>query len=453
MSARLFILVAGDISLSMLALYLGVLARNGSTPKMEHIFSSRGAIISAFAFVLIFSSFLIEVYNHEKMRGKKEALIRISAGSIISILMLSSFYYILPFIRLERGILALSVCFFGLFQFLWHIGYKVCINLPRFMRRVLILGTGPLAKQIGGIIGSAGHSYVLAGYVNCSSEPVNVPFNRIIDNSNGLGEAIRKEKPHKIVISLSERRGIFPLRDVLNCKLRGVEIVDAPSFYEQVTGKLLIENITPSWFIFSDGFKITRSKRFYKRVFDALFSVVGAVIALPLVPAIAFFIKIDSPGSVFFRQWRVGEGGRNFLLYKFRTMRKDAESRTGAVWAQEGDPRVTRVGRILRKTRLDEMPQILNVLKGDMSFVGPRPERPEFVEKLTEVIPYYSERHFVKPGITGWAQIKYPYGASVEDAIEKLRFDLFYIKHFSPFLDLLIILETIKVVVFGRGSR
>jgi exopolysaccharide biosynthesis polyprenyl glycosylphosphotransferase len=191
----------------------------------------------------------------------------------------------------------------------------------------------------------------------------------------------------------------------------------------------------------------------YKRAIDIVLLIVGLVIFLPLVPAIALLIKIDSPGPIFFRQWRVGKDGKNFLLYKFRTMRHDAEVKTGAVWAQENDPRVTRVGVLLRKTHLDEIPQIFNVMKGDMSFVGPRPERPEFVKNLLEAIPYYSGRHFVKPGITGWAQIRYPYGASVEDAREKLRFDLFYVKHFSLFLDLMIIIETIKVVILRWGSR
>jgi sugar transferase (PEP-CTERM system associated) len=266
-------------------------------------------------------------------------------------------------------------------------------------------------------------------------------------------DVARKERAQKIVISLSERRGTLPLKDILNCKLSGIDVLDAPSFYEELTGKLLIENITPSWFIFSDGFRITPLKKSSKRISDVIFAFIGLIFALPLIPITALLIKIDSRGPVFFRQVRMGERERKFVLYKFRTMRQDAENGTGAVWTQENDPRITRLGRFLRKSRLDEIPQLFNVLKGDMSFIGPRPERPEFVEKLKEIIPYYSERHFVKPGITGWAQIKYPYGASVEDAIEKLRYDLYYIKHLSIMLDLLIVLETVKVVLFGRGGR
>lgn len=235
------------------------------------------------------------------------------------------------------------------------------------------------------------------------------------------------------------------------CKLNGVEVIDAPSFYEQVTGKLLLEGINPSWIIFSDGFKVRTWHRIAKRITDILCALIGILATLPLLPFILLAIRLDSPGPFFYGQERVGEKEKNFVLYKFRTMRADAESETGAVWAQENDSRITRVGSILRKSRIDELPQFINVLRGDMSMVGPRPERPEFVGKLKEVIPYYSERHFVKPGVTGWAQVRYPYGASVEDALEKLRYDLYYIKHISLTFDLMIILETVQVVLFRRG--
>ncbi|MCE5336677.1 MAG: exopolysaccharide biosynthesis polyprenyl glycosylphosphotransferase, partial [Desulfobacteraceae bacterium] len=218
-------------------------------------------------------------------------------------------------------------------------------------------------------------------------------------------------------------------------------------------GKLLIEHTRPSWFIFSDGFKKTPLRSFYKTSFDLLCATIGLILTAPLMPLIALAIRIDSPGPVFFRQVRVGESGRKFRICKFRTMSQDAEKKTGAVWATENDPRITRVGKILRKTRLDELPQIFNVLKGDMSIVGPRPERPEFIEELSRIIPYYGVRHAIKPGITGWAQIKYSYGASVDDAVEKLRYDLYYIKHCSLIFDLLIVIETIKVVLFGKGAR
>ena len=453
MNTRVILLISGDVILSALAVYAGVMLAPGNGPALKDPFGAEGLKVLSFAVIMVFSSFFVELYNREKKFHKKEVFIRVIAAVALSFFLLSALYYIVPSIMSGRGVLVASLAVFGLLQFMWHAGYNVCIHVPGLARRVIILGTGPLAKQIGGTIALAGHNYVLSGYVDCAGEPVYVPHHYIVGNGAGLVETARRERAHKIVVSLSERRGTFPLSDVLRCKLSGIEVVDAPSFYEQVTGKLLIENITPSWFIFSNGFKITSFKKMYKRACDIALSTAGLIVTLPLFPAVALLIVLESRGPVFFKQVRVGQGERNFVVYKFRTMRNDAESTTGAVWAQPDDPRTTRVGRLLRKSRLDELPQLYNVLKGDMALIGPRPERPEFVERLKKVIPYYPERHSVKPGITGWAQIKYPYGASVEDAIEKLRYDLFYIKHLSLFLDLLVILETVKVVMFGRGSR
>ncbi|MCC6346621.1 MAG: TIGR03013 family PEP-CTERM/XrtA system glycosyltransferase [Nitrospirales bacterium] len=456
MSIRLLIvmLLSGDALLSAASASVVLYLYAGRPADAESLLASNAARVSFFMLVLLFSSFFVGLYNQEGNTTRKEVFIRVFISLALSVFILSSFYYLIPFLRFDRGVLAASLALSGLLLFLWHTGHKAFLSLTGFVRRVIILGTGPLAKQIGGVLATTNHHYVLAGYVNCPREPLFVPPHTVVGDGKGLIETAKKEKAHKIVISLSERRGVFPLRDVLACKLSGIDVVDAPSFYEQITGKLLIENITPSWFIFSDGFRLTAFKRTYKRAFDIPLSLLGLTLALPVIPLAALIIKMESPSSpVLFRQLRVGQGERNFVLYKFRTMRRDAESRTGAVWARKDDPRVTAVGRFMRKYRLDELPQLYNVLRGDMSFVGPRPERPEFVEKLKRVIPYYSERHTVKPGITGWAQIKYPYGASVEDAIEKLRYDLFYIKNISLFLDLLIILETVKVVLLKRGGR
>lgn len=449
----LLFLLAGDLVLSLAAVSAAFGMSGEAAFGDEGDALDYGVRVALFAAVMIVSSFFVELYSMERALGRKEAFVRVLTALVISFFVLSAGYYLIPSVTLGRGVLLFSLLVFGALQFLWRIGYRQLLSISGFARRVLILGTGPLANQIGSVLSATNQHYILTGYVTCPSEPVFVPAHTIVGNDSGLAEAAKLQRAHKIVISLSERRGVFPYKDVLSCKFSGIEVVDAPSFYEQVTGKLLIENILPSWFIFSSGFRITFFKKAVKRVFDIAFSVAGLAAAAPLFPLIAAIIKIDSPGPVFFRQTRVGRGERDFVLYKFRTMRSDAEQRTGAVWAQKDDPRVTKAGRILRKSRLDELPQLYNVLKGDMAFVGPRPERPEFVEKLKRVIPYYSERHSIKPGVTGWAQIKYPYGASVEDAIEKLRYDLFYIKHLSLFLDLLIILETIKVVLFGRGGR
>jgi len=328
--------------------------------------------------------------------------------------------------------------------------------IPGMVKRVLIVGNGPLAEQMGDLIAASGGRYIYLGRVDCPSThcDLNDPAHVGESGQGPAGRLLRVARnfmADKLVVSLAERRGYFPVQEMLNCKLSGIEVMDAPSFYEKVTEKLLIENITPSWFIFSHGFKVTWLLRAFKRISDVLLSLTGIIVFLPVLPLVVLAIKLDSPGPILFRQTRVGEGDRLFTIYKFRTMRQDAESKTGAVWSQVNDPRITRIGNFLRKSRLDEIPQLFNILRGDMSLVGPRPERPEFVATLKEHIPYYSERHYVKPGLTGWAQVSYSYGSSVEDAIEKLRYDLYYIKNISFMLDLRIILRTVGVVLFGKG--
>jgi sugar transferase (PEP-CTERM system associated) len=445
-------LLIGDALLSILAVHVASLIRFGSLAEI-YIYALDVERLLVFALFILFSSYLLELYNLEKQQGKRELFVRIPIALMVSFLMLTPMYYSVPSLTLGRGLLVLSLGFFGVFQFLLHTGYEHLMRSSGLAQRVLVLGTGPLAKKIGDLITTTNHQHILRGYVNLTGESAQVPSEAIVGNGNGLVETVKEYRAHKLVVSLSERRGFFPVQDVLNCKFSGIEVIDAPSFYEEMTGKLLIENTTPSWFIFSNGFKMSASQRFHKRIFDLVFSLLGLILTMPFLPLVALMIKVDSRGPVFFKQVRVGELEKTFLLYKFRTMRQDAENDTGAVWAQKNDARVTRFGKLLRKTRIDELPQLYNVLIGQMSFIGPRPERPEFVSELKKCIPYYSERHFVKPGVTGWAQIRYPYGASVEDAVEKLRHDLYYIKNVSFFLDVLIVIETMKVMLFGRGAR
>jgi sugar transferase (PEP-CTERM system associated) len=322
-------------------------------------------------------------------------------------------------------------------------------------KRVLVVGDGLLAELMEEFVAASQGRYVFLGRVSCPSTQCSTTGSDNPDHEDfKAGRLLRLAQnfmADKVVVSLAERRGFFPVEELLNCKLAGIQVVDAPSFYESATRKLLIENITPSWFIFSHGFKVTWWLRLCKRTLDIMASFFGLLILSPIIPIIALAIKLDSPGPVLFCQKRVGEGDRDFTLMKFRSMRQDAEAATGAVWSQENDPRITKVGNFLRCTRLDEIPQLVNILRGDMSLVGPRPERPEFVNKLKERIPYYSERHYVKPGLTGWAQVCYPYGSSVEDAIEKLRYDLYYIKNISILLDFYIIFKTFSVVLLGKG--
>ena len=453
MNRRIIFLMANDLLLAFLSIVAAYMIRFHAAPGYSDMIEMGLVNIFAYVVILMFISFFAEIYKHSRDSSNMETAARIILSLGFSYLFFSAVYYTAPFLMFGRGILAIALLFFGVFQFLFHASYRFCGRFKRFAKRVLIIGAGPLAGQMGEIIPVSGNNYVLSGYVNCSSEPVHVPVGDILETTGALYETVKKENADKIVVSLTERRGVLPLQDIMACKLSGIEVIDAPSFYERMTGKLLLENITPSWFIFSDGFRITTSVRLVKRISDVLFSLAGIILVLPFIPFIALAIRLDSPGPIFFRQTRVGEREKNFNLYKFRTMCEDAEKGTGAVWAKEKDPRVTRLGNLLRKSRIDEIPQLFNVLKGDMSLVGPRPERPEFIEKLKEVIPYYSERHFVKPGATGWAQVRYPYGASVEDALEKLRYDLYYIKNLTLTFDLMIILETVKVVLFRRGGR
>jgi sugar transferase (PEP-CTERM system associated) len=276
---------------------------------------------------------------------------------------------------------------------------------------------------------------------------------RVIGSYDQLLEIVRRERIDQIVIAMPDRRGKLPVEALLTCKMQGVHVEDGTTFYEKISGKIMLENLRPSWMIFSEGFSISPLLRLLKRLADILLAGLGLVVAAPLLPVIAMLIKIESRGPAFFTQARVGQNGRLFVLIKFRSMCVDAEEASGPVYADTNDPRITGVGRWLRCTRLDELPQLLNVLKGEMSFVGPRPERPFFVQQYAKEIPYYAQRLSVKPGLTGWAQVNYPYGATPEDAVEKLRLDLYYIKNMSLLLDLFILLKTAKIAVLGQGAR
>jgi len=464
MAFNFTVLILVDALLAIAALYSAAVLRLGYAELSQKLYES-STIYSALVFVLIvlFSSHLMEVYDPTKNGKKREIVVNILFGLVTSFSLLSVAYYLNPSVMMGRGVLIIALCLSAFLQFCWHSLYLAGKNSPRLSQRVLVLGTGTLAAQIGEMVNSNSRNFTLAGYASCdngsqlkddteSSRPA-VPQDAILGNSDDLLDIALRSQAGMIVVALSQRRGVFPLGEVLKCKLNNIQIMDAPAYYELVQGKLMLEAITPSWFIFSQGFRRTTMFSICKRAVDIILSCTGILLTLPFFPLIALAIKLDSKGPVFFRQERVGNNEKPFVLIKFRTMGQDAEKGTGAVWAGKNDPRVTKLGRFLRGTRIDEIPQLINVLKGDMSFVGPRPERPEFVEKLKLVIPYYSKRHFIKPGLTGWAQVRYPYGASVEDAVEKLRYDLYYVKNISHFLDTLIFFETIKVVLFGRGVR
>jgi sugar transferase (PEP-CTERM system associated) len=324
-----------------------------------------------------------------------------------------------------------------------------------FKRRVLVIGAGSNAARIEGLRRRADRrAFKVVGYVTVADEASVVPADRIVAANENLTDYVRDSDVDEIVVAMEDRRGGFPLRTLLDCRLGGVEITEAVTFLERETGKVYLEELRPSWMIFGGGFRRDVLRRYSERGFDVGASALLLMLSFPLMLLTALAIKLEDgfDAPVLYRQQRVGYQGRLFDVIKFRSMRLDAES-DGPRWATLNDSRVTRVGSVIRKLRIDELPQLLTVLRGKMSFVGPRPERPEFVTRLAGSIPYYQERHAVKPGITGWAQLCYPYGASEQDALEKLQYDLFYVKNHGLLFDLLILLQTVEVILFGKGAR
>ena len=461
MGLRLVLMLISDAVLALAALYTAVSLRLGMEALRQGWLEGEALKVSfIFVGVSLFSSYLMEVYSLTRRSSKWEIFTSCAQCGCAAFFFLSVIYYVEPDVILGRGVLFLAIAFFSLYQALWHIVSTSGKYQPRFGQRVLILGTGELARELGELV-LADSPFTLAGFLECATDeknpgqqhvpaPASLP-GPMLEMQGDLLSTARRERANVMVVALSERRGVLPLQQMMQCKLNGIEVLDAPTFYEVLQGKLMLEQMTPGWIIFSAGFRRTALVNVYKRCIDIVLSLTGILLSAPFFPFIALAIKLESPGPIFFKQVRVGSGEKPFLLYKFRSMGRDAEKGSGAVWAVKNDARVTRVGRFLRNSRIDEIPQLYNVLKGDMSFIGPRPERPEFVEMLKKDIYYYSKRHTIKPGVTGWAQVRYPYGATVQDAVEKLRYDLYYIKNLSLFLDSQIIFETVKVVLFGRG--
>lgn len=409
-----------------------------------------------FAAVGLFSFFLVDLYQFEGRQGFSLLFKRLFTAYLIFFVGLTSIYYLVPSMAVGRGVFGIGIGLSLVLLTLWRVSLNWSQRSFMVRSRVAVLGAGTGAAMVGSLL-RAENSFgcELVGFI-CEGEefePVAVPPEDILGGKKDLMNIVSRQRVDKIVVALSDRRGAFPMRAILDCKMRGVEIFDLPSFYERMTGKILIRDLRPSWLIFCDGFKRTELTQLAKRAMDLVFALLLLLMSFPVMLVIALLIRLESNGPVLFRQERVGEHGRVFTLVKFRSMGVDAEKDSGPVWAGTDDDRVTRIGRFIRKTRIDELPQLFNILKGEMSFIGPRPERPHFVAQLQEKIPYYSQRHTVKPGLTGWAQVRYQYGSTVEDALEKLQYDLYYIKNMSIFLDALVIFDTVKVVLFGRGAR
>jgi sugar transferase (PEP-CTERM system associated) len=384
----------------------------------------------------------------------KFATARLLAAVSLGVIFISVVGFLLPSATLWRvnSLYAMGLAIAALFVI--RLALTQVAGAEAFRRRILVLGAGKRAARLRALADAPGSGLAVAGFVAMSGSERAVPgavpreaISSLSDHAVALGAG-------EVVLAMEERRGALPLADLLRVKTTGVHVNDIASFIERETGRVDLATTNPSALIFSDGFSAgQRISRVGKRVFDIVASLLVLVVGLPLILIAGIAVKCDSRGPVFYRQSRVGLYGEAYDILKIRSMRTDAEAAGKAVWASENDPRITRVGHIIRKLRIDELPQLWCVLKGEMSIVGPRPERPSFVEELTRELPYYAERHMVKPGLTGWAQINYPYGASIEDARVKLEYDLYYAKNYSPFLDLLILLQTVRVVLWPEGAR
>ncbi len=405
--------------------------------------------------VILFAFYLADLYKVGLQLGRRELAARLLLALSCSVLLAAALGFAVPDLRFGR---LAFVQIFGLLGgglLLWRTAWLQIRSDGRLRTRVLVLGVSRAAESIVKLQTNGSQPFAVVGFLDDdpgASDKI-PPGSELLGKSKDLLNLVEELQPDLVVVALHNMRGAFPAQDLLECRLRGIRVEDWPTFYEKQTGKILVTDLRPSWLIFSDGFVKTHLTQALKRALDTILAVFGLALSLPVMGLVALAIKVDSRGPILFRQERVGQQGRIFILNKFRSMYADAEQASGAVWASPVDPRITRVGRFLRKARLDELPQLFNVLVGDMSFIGPRPERPEFVGKLQRQIPFYRERLSVKPGITGWAQVRYQYAASIEDSLEKLQYDLYYIKNLSPFLDLLILLSTIQVVLFARGSR
>ena len=409
-----------------------------------------------YAAVMQMSLIAVGVYQRQPGRFIDVLMLRIGSGLLLGLIPLGVSYYFAPMFFLGRAVLILTtVISFSLISSI-RMFYRRVIKERSMWSRILVLGSGDRATLIRQAV-TAGdlQGLNIIGYIPMPGDHQQESESDHVILDGTLVKYVEENDIDEIVLAVDERRAGLPSKDLLDCKMSGIDILDLVGFFERRSGKIRLDLLYPSWLYLSDGFRESTFRRAGKRTFDLVIVLLLLPVALPVMMLAALAISLESggKGGVLYRQTRVKEDGGTFQIYKFRSMVAGAEQDGVARWAEENDSRITRVGSVLRKGRLDELPQLFNVLKGDMSFVGPRPERPEFVAQLAEKIPYYEERHRVKPGLTGWAQISYPYGNSEEDALEKLQYDLYYVKNFSIFLDLLILLQTAEVVLLGKGAR
>jgi sugar transferase (PEP-CTERM system associated) len=435
---------AAEIRLGADAAYYELVARNGFY---------KAALATAFC---LGAFYLYDLYDFVVMHDRRELVLRLIQALGLAWIALAMVFYMLPQLMLGRGISLIALPLALALMVGWRVSIHWLLGHPMVGERILIVGSGTAAIEIAReVLERRDAGYRIVGFVD--NDPALVGKSiinpRVIGVTTDMAQIVRRENIDRIIVAQGERRGQFPTRQLLDLSLGGnVAIEEGASFYERTTGRVHLNMMRPSWLIFSGRGRQARLSGMVRTLLHRGVALVGALVSLPIALLTALLIKLESPGPALYRQERVGKNGRPFTIMKFRSMRLDAE-KDGPVWAQTGDDRTTRVGRVIRKIRVDEIPQFWNILKGEMNFVGPRPERPHFVAQLAEEIPFYAQRHLIPPGLTGWAQIKYPYGSSIEDARQKLQYDLYYIKNQSLVLDAVILFETVKTILFGRGAR
>ncbi len=446
---RTLVLLAVETTVVFFSFLLGVLL---AFPDDRYIvLNYQGGylkVLIATAVVLVCSHWF-DLYDSQRFDAKGEMYFRLFLVPGLFALFLAVISFIKPEVLPgnNASLIALVLLTCGLVA--WRAAYGWLIRQPFMLEKVYVLGTGERAQRL--VLGLRQRKELGVDVIGWSGT-VEGAFTRESAAAH-LMELAEAHRVHRVIVAMPDRRGTFPVQELLQLRLNGVRIEEATSWLEKISGRIEVEQLYPSWLIFADGFRFSSSFNLMRRMLSTLMSLALLLIVLPFLPLVVLAIKLDSRGPVVYRQKRVGLAGHTFYCYKFRTMRQDAEADTGPTWAGDDDPRITRVGKFLRSARIDEIPQLWCVFKGAMAFVGPRPERPEFVEWLTKEIPYYGVRHAVRPGITGWAQVRYKYGNTVEDAKEKLQYDLFYIKNASIGLDILIMFQTIKIVLLGRGAQ
>jgi sugar transferase (PEP-CTERM system associated) len=457
---RSFILVAGETALLVAAVVISSALIGG--PQAWELLLDNTAILRVSLIVVVTQLCLhyTDLYDLRTIHSKRDFLSRLMRAIGATSLILGIAYWLFPLLVVEQGVFLLSAALAIVLVMFWRSAFDMITEHLAPHERLLLVGTSPAAIVLARELHERRHELgvTIVGFVDPDPARVGAPVINpgVIGTIDDIPELASRIGVDRVVVSLSDERGKLRMDRLLDVRLRsGVLFDHLASVYEEYTGKIALENLRPSWLVFSTGFRKTRMLMWAKRASDVVAAIAGLILAAPLMLVSALLLKLESPADpILYHQERVGLNGETFIIHKFRTMRSDAEAKTGPVWsAGDKDPRITAVGRFMRKTRLDEIPQLWNVLRGDMSLIGPRPERPAFVETLTQQIPFYGQRHVVKPGVTGWAQVRYTYGASVEDALQKMQYDLYYVKHMSLRFDLLIALETIKTVVLRRGAK